>query len=265
MATDNWIAKAYRGYQRVIPAPAAQAALVGGLAYGAGSLLWNPMVSTMKSLGRRPVSLMTGMPVEEWDAAMEEMRTDPKYKRWLPLVLGATAAVGSTALTYKPSKVYGGQFSWNARNSLKGRANNVSPQSKTQSDLYNDSVNSLDFSELTKAIDAKGAVDLFNNDPALQNNQYARNMGTAIVMNAVRNEGTYKPTLGGIMDSAADKLSNKLSFDGIVSVGAGALIANAQAQLFAGALGTLMTLTPSARERVIETGTWAGAITSILK
>lgn len=127
---------------------------------------------------------------------------------------------------------------------------------------YGGYVPEMDFSSVINARDAKS---LFTNDPYLQNNDYARNMGTAIVSNAALNAGSNNVTLGGVFDSAVNKISNKLSFEGVTSVAVKTLVSNGIARLLTGAIGTMTNLSPDVRNTIVEAGTWAGAVSSILK
>ena len=71
--------------------------------------------------------------------------------------------------------------------------------------------------------------------------------------------------MGGIFDSAMDKLDKKLSFQGLAKAGVRTVVANSVANLFTSALDTMVGLSPEAQRTIIDTGTWAGAISAILE
>ena len=289
--TDNPISRALQAYQKAVPSPLLHAALLGAGAYGLTRLGWRPIVETTRSLARIPGRALGGMSDGEWDEAMDELSADPSLSRWIPAAIGALAAGGTLAAHYRPNKQYGGLLSWNANTKyyknpadrfLAPDTSNQFTQPTKMENVWLDSLrktsslskeadspylygNYVPTTDFAKALNASSAVDLFVNDPYLQNQDYVRNLGTAIVTNAAMREGTSRPTLGGVFDSAVDKIDKKLSFEGLASVGVKSLIANSAARLFTGALGAMTDLDPKARQNIIDAGTWAGAITAILE
>lgn len=289
--TDNPISRALQAYQKAVPSPLLHAALLGAGAYGLTRLGWRPIVETTRSLARIPGRSLGGMSDREWDEAMDELGADPSLSRWIPVAIGALAAGGTLAAHYRPNKQYGGLLSWNANTKyyknpadrfLAPDTSNQFTQPMKMENVWLDSLrktsslskeadspylygNYVPTTDFAKALNASSAVDLFVNDPYLQNQDYVRNLGTSIVTNAAMREGTSRPTLGSVFDSAVDKIDKKLSFEGLASVGVKSLIANSAARLFTSALGAMTDLDPDARQNIIDTGTWAGAITAILE
>lgn len=270
---DNFIAQGWNAYKKAVPSPLISALLVGGGIYGLGRLAWGPSVETVRAIARYPGRKMSGLTSEEWDIAMDNLKQHSTYRKWLPAVFGAAATAGVLAGHYKGNKSWGGLGSWNPDNKLKPDYNSDtvyagtstgSGQYKESSDMYSYDgyVNDTDFSQV---VNISKANSLFSNDPHLQNNPYVRNMGTAIVNNAAIQAGTQQPTLGNIFDSATQKISNKLSFQGLTEIGVKSVISNATARLFTGALGAMVDLNPAARSNIIDAGTWAGTIISILE
>lgn len=288
---DNVVSRALQAYQKAVPSPLLHAALLGAGAYGLTRLGWKPIVETTRSLARVPGRALAGMSDQDWDAAMDELGSDPSFGRWIPAAIGALAAGGTLAAHYRPNKQYGGLLSWNANTKYyqnpaerflaPDTSNQFTPLSAREDHwvkllrktgsldktadspyLYGNYVPTTDFS---KALNAVSAVDLFVNDPYLQNQNYVRNLGTSIITNAAQREGTSRPTLGSVFDSAVDKIDKKLSFEGLASVGVKSLVANSAARLFTSALGAMTDLDPKARQNIIDAGTWAGAITAILE
>lgn len=277
---DNFISQAFEGYKKVIPNPLTSAMLVGAGAYGLSRLGWNPIVETIRSLARVPGKALGGMSDDEWDEAMDELKNNSSYRRWIPAAIGALTFGGHVLGSYTPYERHGGLLKWNATPSgyqdpkLKyGLPNTDSmytpeqrgetpAQSKRATEFsYSGYVPDFDFSQ---PVNARHAQLLFTNDPYLQNEPYVKNMGTAIVAAAAQTAGTNNPTLGGIFDSAVNKIDKKLSFEGLTSIGVKSVISNSAARLFTGVLGTMMDLTPETRRNLVDAGTWAGTITAIL-
>jgi hypothetical protein len=274
MAADNFISRGIQAYQSVVPNPAAQALLAGGALYGLSRLAWNPIVNTIRSLARVPGKAMSGLSDEEWDEAMDELESNSKYKKWVPVAIGGLAAAGSFLPSFKANKQYWGLGQWNPRTSYYHRDKNqlgfnsglpkAGSVQKCAEDLFSFDgyVPAVDFSQ---TVNTRNAVDLFTNDPFLKNHQYAKNMATAIVADAANRTGTNNTTLGTVFDSAVNKIENKLSFSGLAEVGVKTVLANAGARLFTGALGAMTGLSPESQRTLIDAGTWAGAITAILE
>lgn len=274
MAADNFISRGIQAYQSVVPNPAAQALLAGGALYGLSRLAWNPIVNTIRSIARVPGKAAGGLTDDEWDEAMDELESNSKYKKWVPVAIGGLAAAGSFLPSFKANKQYWGFGKWNPQTSYYHNNENqlgfnsgikkAGSLQKTAEDMFafDGYVPAVDFSQ---AVNARNAVDLFTNDPFLQNHQYAKNMGTAIIADAANRTGANNTTLGNIFDSAVNKIENKLSLSGLAEVGVKTVLSNATARLFTGALGAMTGLSPDNQRALIDAGTWAGAITAILE
>lgn len=283
---DNIISKAFEGYKSVVPNPLTSAILAGAGAYGLSRLAWNPIVNTIRSLARVPGKSLGNMTDEEWDEAMDELQNNSSYKRWIPAAIGALAFGGHTLASYTPAERYGGLLHWNGTPSgysnptqkyihpdatrqftntqqvFNPHASHTASLHK-QADLYSYDgyIPSFDFS---KPVNVRQAASLFTNDPYLQNEQYVKNMGTAIVTAAAQRSGTNNPTMGSIFDSAVEKVDKKLSFEGLTSIGVKSVISNSVARMFTNVLDTMMDLSPEAKRNIIDAGTWAGTVTAIL-
>jgi hypothetical protein len=205
--------------------------LAGATAYG----LFNPLQRTARTM----LSRVPGETIDD----INESPPDFKTKLKGAALIGALASAGTWAALDKPLTWKGltkwGSFGWTG-------------------------FDGLDFSPATR-ISGHQALSMFRDDPNLFDSPYERNFGTAIVANACNRQGTSRPTLGGIVDSAIQKFDNKLNWQGVASTAVAATIANAQANLFANALGTMFDLDKGTRNKLIEAGTWAGAVRSILK
>ena len=220
---------------------AALALLGGGLGYG----MWSNIVHTGGSLGRMPITKMTGMTDDEYDEAMEEIANDNRYKWIIPGALATLMGGGYLALKYP-----GPYTKW-------------ASQDKQADELfsYGGYVPEIDFH---KIINAGQAKELFTNDPDLKNDPYVKNMGLAIINDAVNKAGFSNPTLGNIYDSTASKIKSKLSWQGVTGIAANTMLANATAHLFTSAIGAVVPLPKEVKRKIIDYGTWAAAATSIL-
>lgn len=214
--------------------------LGAGLGYGA----WRNIVETGGSLGRYPITKMTGMTDDEYDEAMEELAADKKYKWILP---------GALALL-----LGGGYLAFRAPNSYTKFAS----MDKQADELfsYGGYVPDIDFHQIINAGQAK---EMFSNDPHLQNEPYVKNMGISIINDAANKAGYVNPTLGNIYDSTVQKIKSKLSWQGVTGIAANTMIANATAHLFTSALGAVVPLPKETKRKIIDRGTWATAVASI--
>lgn len=205
--------------------------LAGATAYG----LFNPLQRTARTM----LSRATGETIGEIDESPPDRRTKLKGAA----LIGALASANTWLALDRPLS-WEGLTKWGSFDST--------------------GFDGLDFNRAAR-VSGHQAISMFRDDPNLFDSPYERNFGTAIVANACNRQGTSSPTLGGIVDSAIQKFGNKLNWQGIASTAAAATIANAQANLFASALGTMFDLDRGTRNKLIEAGTWAGAVRSILK
>lgn len=254
-STDNPISNFIHGYQKYVPNAAVQALLVGGGLYAASRAAWGPVVETLRSMARVPGRKLGGLTDAEWDEAMDELKANKKYKRWVPAIVGALTATAATAPFVDPTREHYGLLNWNA-----GVAPRMHKGANSELFQYGGYVPDLDF---TKPVNARSAATLFTNDPWLQNQQYAKNISTSIVTGAALDAGTANPTIGNIFDTAVKKIDNKLNFEGLTSLGVRSVISNGMARLFTGALDTMVDLKPETKRNLIDAGTWAGVITGI--
>lgn len=263
---SNTISRILEKYRDKGPGPLSTALLLGGAAYGTSRLAWPTVVETLRSVGRPVGRGIYGGGSEgdaEWNEAMDKMRSNPVYRHWIPAAIGLVAAGGASVL-------FGGRGlgSWGTTPTARESSTYVkSPvdfkKAASSGILPGDGyITSLDWD---KSLNLGLARDMFSPSvTGLENENYARHMGTAIVSDAALRQHTRRPTLGSIFDSAVDKLDKKLSFGGLANVAVRSAIANSAARLFTNALGSVSDLSPAVRQNIIDTGTWAGAITSIL-
>ena len=112
---SNAIGSAVQAYQDVTLNPTVSAGLQGTAAFGVGTVGWDRIIETLRSLLRRPASFALRMSPQEFDQEMEDIKHDKKLKWILPGALGLGTAGLSLATSYRPNEEYGGLFSWNAK------------------------------------------------------------------------------------------------------------------------------------------------------
>ena len=261
-------------YKKYGPNPLLSAMLLGGAVYGAGRLAWNPIMETIRALGRPFASERSKEDPNaelKWDKSIDEIKRDSDLKYKLPIALGILTGLGSAATLVRPNERWFGLLDWDAKprqTTLMSRPPAGSPdayvvgETKTASlDPASPYISDIDWN---KPIGATRATGLFTGDKHFDDDPYVRNLGVSIVSNAAISQGTRTPTLGNIFDSAVDKLEKKLSFSGVLGTAANAVAANGAARLFTSALDTMVGLPVGVQRGLIDAGTWAGTITSIL-
>lgn len=271
--SDNPISDAVQAYQRVVPSPLLQSLLLGGSIFGLGRLGWNRGVETARSLFRLPATKMTGMTNREYDDEVDNIKSDSGLQVAIPGMLGLGALASSLALTHRSGEEGLGQLAWNSRPNgyvpnrdfqmPTGMGKGAAMQ-KFASSLfeYGGYVPSVDVSQIINVPYTK--EQFFSNDPFLQNKPYVKSMGISILADAQNREGSSNVSLGSIQDSASDKFKSKFSFDGIGNIAMRSMLANTAASMFTTALGAVTGLSKDNQRRIIDAGTWAGAISSII-
>jgi hypothetical protein len=264
MSKDNPISTGVHWWKEHGPSPWLTALLAGALSYGKYRAMWNPSIETLRSLGR-PVGKRLMGSDRAWNREIDELKSSSSARHRLPAALGLLTAASVAGLLYRPGVEGGGLLKWDAPNkplySPNALETKLASLQKTASYITDSYMQDLDWA---KPIDARTAQALFTNDPKVQENAYARNMGLAIVNNAVNTSGSYHPTLGNVFDSALSKIENKLSWGGATDVALKSAVSNMTARLFTGALGAVCDMNDKTRQALVDAGTWAGAITAIL-
>lgn len=243
-------------FKKYVPSPAAAAILAGLPVYFVGRKLWSPVTSTAASLFR-PVGVQMFGGGDKgallYNQVVQGIQNDEQAKSVVPTVAAAGTAAGVAWLLANKDQPGYGLFKWGSDMHKKGA-------------FYMDDNPTYEQAlDWDKPLNANAAVSLFTNDPYMQyGDTYAKHMGTAIITNAAMQGHTTQPTLGGIFDSAAQKIDSKLSLGGLLHVGKRALLSNGLAKLFTGALDTMYSLPQNAKDNLISAGTWAGTISAIL-
>lgn len=267
MSKGNIIDSIVQGYAKHGPNPLFTALLLGLGSYGVGRLGWKSTVETLRSLGR-PLGrklLSTGSDArslaeadDNWNTAMDNLKQDSHLARWVPVGIGALTTGLALEVFRNPKQPHQGLLKWYPKTA----SFNDAPYIRTQEMGMDPYVTELDWN---RRIPAADVVGLFKNDPHLDDQMYARNMGISIVSDASINNHTRNPSLGNIFDSAVNKIENKLTFGGLTNVALKTAVANGVSRLFANSVGAMMDLSPKARQNLVDAGTWAGAVTSMLQ
>ena len=258
------ISNAWAKYKSLGVPPILETALLAGGGWWATKKMWNPIANTIMSLARFPAKKL-GITEEELKEADRKLHEDPLYKKWIPIGVATLLAGGKTALDWRSNERFGGLFGHDAKPTAAAmNPEHTWKQGMTKNESVDDWSNSFTLSngqDMSQRCNMGGMTPLFQ-DPQLT--PYSQNMGTAIINNAANMSGVSNPTLGNIFDSAVDKFKSKLTFGGLAEVGVKTVIANSMANLFTSALGTMTDLSPATQQRLVDMGTWAGAINAIM-
>lgn len=242
--------------------PLGASLLLGGAGYGLGRIFWNRLVSTGGSLGRFPLRRMSGLSDDEYDEAIETLKHDNRYKHIIPAAIGATLGLGTIGAFYNANREGKGLLSWNPAVKTASSLHCKEELDKVASFMALDGF--VPELNMQASIDARKAQSLFSNDPFLKEDPYVKNMATSIVADAAIRSNSVNPSTGNIFDAAAGKLRSKFSLAGIADIGLKSMLANTGATLFTSALSAMMDVPKSTQKTIIDAGTWAGALTSIL-
>ena len=263
---DNFVSKGLAAWHKVVPNPLLRSLIYGGVAFGTARVLWDPLVETIKTLGR-PFRRFSDMSEEEWEQSLEDAKQDSDLKFKLPLLIGGLTAATPLIMNYRPT--YGIDQFWSDTptpthyNGNKYSPAENAPMPKAGSLYeYDGYVSNIDFSQ---SINTPSALSMFSNDPFLAKQDYTRNLGTSILVDANNKTPGNYTTLGNVFDSAADKIDAKLSLEGVVNTGVKAVVSNGIAKLFTTAIGTVVNLDDNTKRNLMDAGTWAGTISAILE
>ena len=185
MSKDNPIDTFAQWYAKHGPNPLITALLLGGGAYGVGKVGWNSIVEVLRSLGRPIGKKFMGGDSNpdadrDWNESMDNIKSDSSLSKWVPAAVGALVTSGALTAFSNPQQKYKGLLKWHS---------DINAFNKSAMDMdyvyngpnamsFNSYVTDLDWN---RPIHASNVVGLFKNDPHLDNEPYARNMGISIV------------------------------------------------------------------------------------
>ena len=276
---DNPVSRAAEVYRTATINPTVNAGMQGTVAAGVGVVAWDRLIETLRSLLRRPVSLMNGMSPQEFDAEMEDIKKDKKLRWIIPGVLGAGVAGTSLLASYRPNEEHGGLLQWNGKpkpldtTTYRGYempgdpALNIKKAASLQKFAnamfeYGGYVPQVDFSQVFDAPTMKR--ELFTNDPWMKKDPLTQYTGIAILADAQNRAASSNITMGDLYDSAADKMKTKFGLMGVTGIAAKTMFANTAANLLVNAVGAMTGIPQDTREDLISAGTWYQAAKSIL-
>jgi hypothetical protein len=210
---------------------------------------------------------MRGLSNEEYDQAMDELKEHPTYRHIVPAAIGVMLGGASLIPAWNRKESWNGVMSWNPdpkAHEATGSSDYMSPGigkhgsfDLQPSDYWcNNMAVDLDYS---KTVGGNDVYNMFSKLP-----DYERNFCTAVTANAQQMDQSRNIRLGTLQDSMAEKLSNKLSWEGVANVAARSVISNTAARLFTNAVDAVVGLDPDTKRNIVDGSTWAGAISSIL-
>lgn len=268
-----------KGFQRVVPNPALAALLAGGLLYGGSSLAYPWMKGALKH-----VASQLGMSDPESQADLEQNLSSDKYKKWLPVILGATGAAAVLGSSYNgsPALKWGGWFnSWSdprrsvsskgiaeatdSENRLHGLdagnmyVNTEDKLGKTASDLFSWDINDQTNLDFGKLLPVRMSKDIILNDPHTE--LYQKGNALDIINNASGGSDTGRVSAGSLFDSALNKVQQNLTLSGITEAGIRALIGYGAAKAFTSTMCNLIDMPKPLRDGIVS----AGMITNVIQ
>jgi len=277
--TDNPVSRAANVYRTVTVNPTINAGMQGAVGAGVGYTSWDRMMSTLRSLLRRPVAAMTRMSPREFDEEWEEIQKDKKMRIIIPSSIGASIMGLSLLTSYRPNEAHGGLLSWNddpkpldktvyrgyrMPNDPNLEIKKTAALKKLANDMfeYGGFVPRVDFSQVFDAPAMR--QELFSNDPWMKKDPLTQYRGISILADAQNRAGSSNVSLGNLYDSAMDKFKTKFSLMGVTGIAAKTMFANAASDLLVNAIGTMLDVPQETREDLISAGTWYGAAKAIL-
>ena len=257
---DNIISNLYKKYQSAVPSPLHQSLLVGGLTVPVMYLANKFMYNRLKRLAQDPrAAMLAGLTPREAQQSLQEMENSTFNKHVVPWLAGALAFSASAAPNVNFDAPYWGLTEWYPKNKQEGETKTAAL--KKYASLWGDEAYQPTFDFNTPVLQ-RTAVDLFANNPYIQEQNYQRNLGTSIIMGAPAYGG--QTTLGNIYDSAVNKFDKKLSLSGLAGSAIKGTIAGGLAGMFTDALGAVVGMPDPLRRSIANTVGFAKAMITIL-
>lgn len=251
---SNIIADIYKKYQTYVPNPLAQGAILASLAIPGLYLTRKLAYNRLKRLAEDPrAAMLAGMTSQQAQQSLDQMEQSPFFKHGIPWLGGALAFTAGVIPNLNFDAQNWGTIDWYPK--LKKTS-----MYKIAS-LWGDQGYQPSFDFNTPVI-KRDAIRLFSDNPQVQQNDYARNLGTSILAAApAYGEQT---TLGSIYDSAVNKFDKKLSFQGLAGSIVKGVIKGGLAGLFTDTIGAMMGVPDPLRRSVANSVGFGTTICSIL-
>ena len=276
----NIVSDIYRTYQKYVPNPLAQGAIFAGLSVPAVYLTQRIAYNRLKRLAQDPrAAMLAGMTPQQAQASLQQMQESTFFRHGLPWLAGALAFTAGTVPNLNFDKQGWGLTEWYPKDLPKegqkedSKKDAPKQEQKTQqgitknnslykmASLWGDQGYQPSFDFNTPII-KRDAISMFNDNPQVQQNDYARNLGTSILASAPAYGG--QTTLGSIYDSAVNKFDKKLSYEGLGKSALKGAIRGGLAGLFTDTIGAVFGVPDPLRRSIANSVGFGTAICSIL-
>lgn len=238
--SDNPIAQIYRGYQKIVPSPIAQGAILAALTIP-GTYLANRIIyNRAKRLAQDPrTAAAAGLTPQKARQTVQDIEDSPIMKHALPWGLGALAFTLGAYPHLNTRFQNWGLTSWHPKllDEYKQKGMNKTEKLQKLASLWGQSSYQPQL-DLNAPVSQMRAADIFAKNPYIQDHPYEKNLGTSIVMGAPAYGN--QTTLGGIYDSAVNKFDKKLSYQGFAGKAIKSVAAGTLAGLFTDTVGAAL-------------------------
>lgn len=250
----NPIASVVQKYQRIVPSPAHQAAILLMAGIPIAYLANRPIVNIAKHVAADPrVAAVSGMSNREMLQGIQQMQNNWVGKHAVPLAIGSLPAVTATMLAMNSDAPYYNLDTWKPTEKT-GRLEKLSSLWQTQG--YQPVV------DMSLPINRGTTMDIINNNPYMQQSSYQKNLGVSIIAGA-NNQGNLT-TLGSVYDSAVNKFDTKLSFQGVADKALKSTASGIMAGMFTDVIGSVMGMPQPMRRQVANSVGFGKALYQIL-
>ncbi len=232
MAQHNPISYLTNKYENFIDSPLKQAAILSAIFIPTAYALKNPIYRMMRGYAMKRAG-SPGQARKAYDD-MNKWSNSWKAKWGLPILWGSIPAAVSLAANLDFHKPGAGLTQWQPQPIFDRQT-----LTKTSS-FYNEYSPVSDFNT---PVNPQYLVGLIKNNPLLQDNSYAINLGSSI-LNAAPATG-FNTTLGNVYDSALNKFDKKLSFQGLAGSAIKGVVSGSLAGMFTDVCGAMAGLPKS--------------------
>ena len=236
--------------QSITGSPLGAAALTGAALWGGSRLLYPTITGAIGAYARKAgiASAAGDDQMQEFEQEMADKKS-PYYK-WIPIGLGALGAagvLGATADTRSIGNFFRGMTTWDRF-------------PKQASVSYNWNTNDQRSVPFEKMIPVRSTKQMVLSDPYLQ--VYQKGDIVSVINDATKPADT-GVRLGKIFDSALNRIEDDLSLRGLTNAVTRSVAGYGMAKVLTGAIGNMMELSPSTREKVQDAGMFANVIGGI--
>lgn len=275
---SNIIHDIYKKYQEIIPNPLAQGTLFAGLTIPAVYFTQRLAYNRLKRLAQDPrAAMLAGMTPQQAKESLQQMQQSTFARHGLPWLAGLLAFAAGTVPNFNIQQSDLGMTKWYPDSPKKKQ---VAASTKAGTEEQKKNASFVEKQTLYKIASMWGdqgyqpsfdfnapvikrdAIRMFSQNPEVQKNDYARNLGTSILVAAPAYGG--QTTLGSIYDSAVNKFDKKLNFQGLGGSIVKGAIKGGLAGLFTDTIGAVFGLPDPLRRSVANSVGFGTTICSIL-